>query len=66
VVDFVTLFNNLNLSPVNTLLLAALGFFLKNIIDRFEERIAVVEELTGCHAKSIAWIKGHLDIEEEQ
>lgn len=58
--DFISLFNSLNLSPINTILLAALYLILRPILTRFEQ----VEAASKCHAKSLAYIKGHLNIEE--
>lgn len=60
--DLVTLLNSLNLSPINSLLLAALYLVLRSIFNRVE----AMETIASKHGKSIAWIKGHLDIEEEE
>ena len=60
--DLVTMLNSLNLSPINSVLLAALYFVLRSIFNRVE----AMETIASKHGKSIAWIKGHLDIEEEE
>ena len=59
--DVVTLLNGLNLSPINTLLLAVLIF----IFTRFDARLKDLELRISKHGKIIAIVKDRLGIEEE-
>jgi hypothetical protein len=59
--DFITLINSFHIGTVNTILLTALGYVLQSIFSR----IKVMEQQNVALIKSIAYIKGHLNIEEE-
>ena len=60
--DFTGILTGLNLSPINTILLAVLLFVLKS----FNDRLGRLEGLVSKNSKSIAFIKGRLDLEEEE
>ena len=60
--DLITLLDHLNLSPVNSVLLAAVYFVLRSIFKRIEE----MERLAVCHAEDIAHLKGRLEIQEDR
>lgn len=60
--DLSGLLASLNLSPVNTILLAVLLFVLKWM----HQRLQTVEQLALGNEKSLAFIKGKLDIHEEE
>ena len=59
--DFATLLTSLNLSPVNTVLLALLLIALKY----FDGRLSRLEASISRQSQSISWIKGHIDGDEE-
>lgn len=59
--DLATMLSTLNLSGVNTLLLAAFIYILWQFIKQYDKRLALVEKSSGKHGRSIAWIKGHID-----
>lgn len=59
--DIIGILDRLNLSPVNSILLAALYFVLRAIFSRIE----AMERTAETQGRSIAFIKGHLNLEEE-
>lgn len=63
--DILTLLNGFNLSPLNTVLLAAIVFFLWRGYQSLTFRLATIEAVQGKNAASIAFIKGRLGYVEE-
>ena len=60
--DFESLLNRLHLSDVNTLLLVILVYSRRSLFTRLEQ----LESLAARNRASVAFIKGRLDIEEEE
>lgn len=63
--DIITLLNGFNLSPLNTVLLAVLLFFLWKGYQGISCRLTTLEASQGKNATSIAFIKGRLGFKED-
>lgn len=59
--EFAALFASVSLSPINTLLLSALTYFLNKAFLRLEALERDHNDTKQC----VSFIKGHLNIEEE-
>lgn len=60
--DLVTLAQHLGISSVNTILLAVIGTIIKIGF----RRIQLIEEVNERQGRSIAFIKGRLEIHDEE
>lgn len=60
-VDLGFVFDHLNLSPLNTVLLALLLYFFRGFLTRLD----TLERTVNRHTVSLAIVKDRLDIEEE-
>ena len=64
--DIIALLNHLDLSPVNTILLAVLLFVLFKTFDKITTRISALEQQNSAQGRSLAFIKGRLGLIEEE
>lgn len=64
--DLIAVLNHLDLSPVNTVLLAVLLFILFKTFDKISIRIAILEDQNGRQGRSLAFIKGRLGLIEDE
>ena len=64
--DVIALLHSLNLSPINTMLLAIILVVLWRVFDQFSNRIATLEKDADKQGRSIAFIKGRLDLVETE
>jgi len=60
--DFVGLLNGWNLTPLNTVLLAALAFFIKWAVKQIFERLHAVEEKDRAQDLALARLEERLGI----
>ena len=66
--DLIDLAKHLNLSPVNTILLAIIFFGIKFVLGKIKDLDACirnVETVNERQGQSIAFIKGKLEIDED-
>ena len=64
--DLITVLNHLDLSPVNTVLLAVLLFILFKVFDKVSTRVTALEAQNAKQGRTLAFIKGRLGLIEDE
>ena len=64
--DLIAVINHLDLSPINTILLAVLLFILFRVFDKVSTRVAALEHQNAKQGRSLAFIKGRLGLIEDE